>query len=81
MVRLLLDLGADPNASDAVGMTALAPASQAHADPAIVTILIAADAKLDFLSALYLDQPAAVLDGWGCSEPEVLLYPLGRQHC
>jgi hypothetical protein len=37
MVRLLLDLGADPNASDAVGMTALTTASREHADHAIVT--------------------------------------------
>jgi ankyrin repeat protein len=56
MVRLLLELGADPNASDAVGMTALATASQEHADPAIVTLLLASGAKLDFLSALYLER-------------------------
>jgi ankyrin repeat protein len=48
MVRLLLDLGADKNASDAVGMTALTTASQEHADPAIVTMLLASGAKLDF---------------------------------
>lgn len=54
MVRLLLDLGADPNASDAVGMTALTTASREHGDPAIVTMLLATGAKLDFLSALYL---------------------------
>jgi len=56
MVRLLLDLGADPNASDAVGMTALTAASQEHADPAIVTLLLATGAKLDFVSALYLER-------------------------
>jgi ankyrin repeat protein len=54
MVRLLLDLGADPNATDAAGMTALATASQEHADFAIVTLLLAAGAKLDFVSALFL---------------------------
>jgi ankyrin repeat protein len=56
MVRLLLDLGADPNASDAIGATALTTASHEHADPAIVTMLLAAGAKLDFTSALYLER-------------------------
>jgi ankyrin repeat protein len=56
MVRLLLDLGADPNARDATGMTALTAASQEHADPTIVTLLLAAGAKLDFLSVLYLER-------------------------
>jgi len=56
MVRLLLDLGADPNAIDANGATALTTASQEHADPAIVTMLRAAGAKLDFMSALYLER-------------------------
>lgn len=56
MVRLLLDLGADPNASDAAGMTPLTTAAQEHADPAIVTMLLAAGAKLDFMSALYLER-------------------------
>src|SRR4029077_5007644 len=52
MVRLLLDLGADPNASDAIGATALTAASQERADPATVAILLAAGARLDFLSVL-----------------------------
>ena len=56
MVRLLLDLGADPNAGDALGATALTTASQEHADPAIVTMLLAAGAPLDFMSALYLER-------------------------
>jgi ankyrin repeat protein len=56
MVRLLLDLGADPNASDAVGMTPLTSASQEHADPAIVAMLLAAGATLDFMTALYLER-------------------------
>ena len=56
MVRLLLDLGADPNATDAAGMTALTTASLEHADPAIVTLLLAAGAKLDLLSALHLER-------------------------
>jgi ankyrin repeat protein len=56
MVRLLLDLGADPNASDAIGATPLTTASQDHADPTIVTMLLAAGAKPDFMSALYLER-------------------------
>lgn len=56
MVRLLLDLGADPNASDALGATALTTASYEHADPAIIRMLLAAGAKLDFMSALYLER-------------------------
>jgi ankyrin repeat protein len=56
MVRILLDLGADQNASDAVGMTALTTASQEHADPSIVMMLLAAGANLDFVSALYLER-------------------------
>ena len=56
MVRLLLDLGADPNAVDAIGATALTTASQEHADPAIVSMLAAAGVKLDFISALNLER-------------------------
>ena len=56
MVRLLLDLGADPNASDAIGATALTTASEVHADPAIVAMLDATGVKLDFMSALYLER-------------------------
>jgi ankyrin repeat protein len=54
MVRLLPDLGADPNASDAIGATPLTTASHEHADPAIVTLLLASGARLDFRSTLYL---------------------------
>src|SRR5262245_11632227 len=56
MVRLLLDLGAEANASDAAGATALTTAAQEHADPAIVTMLLAAGVKLDFMGALYLER-------------------------
>src|SRR5262245_29593092 len=56
MVRLLLDLGAEANASDATGATALTTAAQEHADPAIVTMLLAAGVKLDFMGALYLER-------------------------
>jgi ankyrin repeat protein len=56
MVRLLLDLGAEANAPDAVGMTALTTAAREHADPAIAAMLIAAGARLDFMGALYLER-------------------------
>ncbi len=56
MVRLLLELGADANASDRTGATALATASRERADPAIVAMLLAAGAKLDFMSALFLER-------------------------
>jgi ankyrin repeat protein len=54
VVRLLLDLGADPNATDATGATPLTTASQEGADPAIVEMLLAVGAKLDFLTAVNL---------------------------
>jgi ankyrin repeat protein len=52
MVEVLLALGADPNATDATGATALTTASQERADAAIVAALLAAGAKLDLLTAL-----------------------------
>ena len=54
IVALLLDLGADPNATDATGATPLATASQEDADPGIVAMLVKAGAKLDFLTAVNL---------------------------
>ena len=54
MVRLLLDLGADPNATDATGATPLTTASQENADVAIVAMLERAGAPLDFASAVNL---------------------------
>jgi ankyrin repeat protein len=54
MVQLLLELGADPNATDAAGMNALAAAAQNQADPAVVDMLLAAGARFDFVSALSL---------------------------
>jgi ankyrin repeat protein len=54
ILRLLLDLGADPNATDATGATPLTTASQEGAAPAIVETLIAAGARLDFLTAVNL---------------------------
>jgi ankyrin repeat protein len=53
-VRLLLDLGADVNARDATGATALTTAAQENADPGIVSMLQEAGAKLDFIAALNL---------------------------
>jgi ankyrin repeat protein len=52
MVQLLLELGADPNATDAAGATALTTASQERADPAVISALAAAGAKLDLLAAI-----------------------------
>jgi ankyrin repeat protein len=54
IVQLLLELGADANATDATGATALTTAAQENADPAIVTLLLAAGARLDFLTAVNL---------------------------
>jgi ankyrin repeat protein len=56
MVQVLLELGADPNATDVTGATALTTAVQENADPALATALLAAGAKLDFLTALNLGQ-------------------------
>jgi ankyrin repeat protein len=53
-VQLLLELGADPNATDAPGATALTTAVQENADPAIASALLAAGARLDFLTAVNL---------------------------
>lgn len=64
MVQLLLELGADPNATDATGATALTTASQEHADPAVISALAAAGAKLDLLTAINtsrLDEAEAML--------------------
>jgi ankyrin repeat protein len=52
IVRLLLELGADPNAIDAAGATALTAASQENAGPGISSALLAAGARLDFLTAV-----------------------------
>ena len=48
MVRLLIELGADPNATDATGATPLTTASQENADPSIIAALIAAGSKTRF---------------------------------
>jgi ankyrin repeat protein len=54
MVRLLLDLGADPRATDATGATPLTTAALERADPAIIAMLEQAGAALDFVAALNL---------------------------
>jgi ankyrin repeat protein len=54
IVRLLIDLGADPNAADATGATPLTTASQESADAAIIDMLLGAGARLDFLTAVNL---------------------------
>ncbi len=54
MVQLLLELGADPNARDATGATALTTASQVGADRSIVAALLESGATLDFLAAVNL---------------------------
>jgi ankyrin repeat protein len=53
-VQVLLELGADPNATDATGATALTTAAQENADPAIASALLEAGARLDFLTAVNL---------------------------
>jgi len=52
IVRLLLELGADPNARDATGATALATASEESTDPNIVAALIGAGLKPDLLTVV-----------------------------
>ena len=52
IVRLLLALGADPNATDATGATPLTTASQEQANAAVIAALLEAGAKLDFLTAI-----------------------------
>lgn len=54
MVSLLLELGADPHATDATGATPLTTASQEGADRAVIEALLAAGATLDFLAAVSL---------------------------
>jgi ankyrin repeat protein len=52
IVRLLLELGADPNAHDATGATALTTASEEGADPSIVAALFGAGLRPDLLTLL-----------------------------
>jgi ankyrin repeat protein len=52
IVQLLLELGADPNARDATGATALTTASQESTDQSVVAALLEAGVRLDFLTAV-----------------------------
>jgi ankyrin repeat protein len=54
MVRLLIDLGADLNARDAVGATPLTTASQEEADERLIAMLLEAGAAIEFVAALNL---------------------------
>jgi ankyrin repeat protein len=54
IAQLLIELGADPNTTDASGATPLTTAAQENADEGLVAMLVAAGAKLDFIAALYL---------------------------
>ena len=58
MVRLLLELGADPNARDATGATALTTASEQGAYPGIVAALLAAGVMPDLLTAVNMGRYA-----------------------
>jgi ankyrin repeat protein len=52
IVRLLLELGADPSARDATGATALTTASEEGVDPGIVAALLAAGLTPDLLTVV-----------------------------
>ena len=56
MVRLLLDLGADPHATDATGATPLTSAASEGADASIASMLQQAGVKLDFIAAVNLQR-------------------------
>ena len=64
ILRLLLELGADPMATDAAGATPLTTASQEGAGPAVIEALLSAGAPLDLLTAINLgryDEAEAML--------------------
>ena len=52
IVQLLLELGADPNARDATGATALTRASEQGTDPSIVAALLGAGLMPDLLAVV-----------------------------
>lgn len=54
VVRQLLALGADPNATDLTGATALVTAAQENADADVVSLLLEAGARMDFIAAFSL---------------------------
>lgn len=53
VVRQLLDLGADPNATDLIGATPLVTAAQAGSND-VIALLIDAGTRIDFITALSL---------------------------
>lgn len=53
-VRLLLKLGADVNATDLTGATPLVTAAHGNADQQIMSLLLEAGARIDFIAALSL---------------------------
>jgi ankyrin repeat protein len=53
-VQLLLDLGADANATDLTGGTPLVTAALEHADESVVSLLLEAGARIDFVAAIGL---------------------------
>jgi ankyrin repeat protein len=54
VVRLLLELGADVNATDLSGATALVTAAHHNADKQLVSLLLEAGARIDFIAAFSL---------------------------
>jgi ankyrin repeat protein len=56
VVRLLLELGADVNATDLSGATALVTAAHHNADKQLVSLLLDAGARIDFIAALGLSR-------------------------
>ena len=54
VTRLLLDLGADPNAADLTGATPLVTATQEATDERVAALLIAAGARIGFIAAIGL---------------------------
>jgi ankyrin repeat protein len=54
IVQLLLELGADLNATDATGATAVTTAAQENSNPEIASALLLAGARYDFLTAVSL---------------------------
>jgi ankyrin repeat protein len=64
IVQLLLEIGADPNATDATGGTPMTTASQEGASTTVIDALLAAGTPLDFLTAINLgryDEAEAML--------------------
>jgi ankyrin repeat protein len=53
-VQLLLDLGAEANATDLTGGTPLVTAALENADQSVISLLLAAGARIDFIAAISL---------------------------